>query len=86
MKKKLTLTIEESITRNAKRMARREGVSVSEIVERYLAEKISGETGWTPEEGSWTSGMMGSLHLPEKLDDSDYKTIKEREIFKKYDL
>lgn len=81
MKKKLTLTIEESISKRAKRLAKREGTSVSEIVEQYLAEKTSEDTEWKPKENSWTAKMLGSI--PD-LKESDIKKIKEKEILKKY--
>ena len=41
MKEKLTLTIDKKTKERAKRFARREGVSLSQIVEAYL-EKLSG--------------------------------------------
>ncbi len=84
MKKKLTLTIEESISKRAKRLAKREGTSVSEIVEQYLAERTSEETGWKPEENSWTAKMLGSVPLSDKLKEGDIKKIKEKEILQKY--
>lgn len=84
MKKKLTLTIEESISKRAKRLAKREGTSVSEIVEQYLAEKTSEDTEWKPKDGSWTEKMLGSVPISEELKESDIKKIKEKEILKKY--
>lgn len=84
MKKKLTLTIEESISKRAKRLAKREGTSVSEIVESYLAEKTSGETDWKPNENSWTAKLVGSVQLSGDLKEKDVKKIKEKEILKKY--
>lgn len=84
MKKKLTLTIEESVTRTAKRLAKREGVSVSEMVEGYLIERSAKERGWQPVEGSWTDQLLGSVHLSNEPADFDYKKIKEQEIQKKY--
>jgi hypothetical protein len=80
MKKKLTLSIDESVTRRAKRLAQREGTSVSEIVEKYLAEKTAEETGWKPAEGSWTARLLGVVPQSQE----DYKQIKEEEILKKY--
>jgi len=86
MKKKLTLTINESVSLKAKRLARREGTSVSEMVENYLAEKTSQEQGWKPEKGSWTERLLGSVKLPEDIENADYKTLKERALQKKYGL
>lgn len=84
MKKKLTLTVEESISERAKRLAKREGTSVSEIVENYLAEKTSEETDWKPKENSWTAKLVGSVQLPDELKEQDAKKIKEKQILKKY--
>lgn len=81
MKKKLTLTIEESVTKRAKQLARREGTSISQWVEQLLEEKTAESDGWSPEPGSWTNEMLGSADLPENL---DYKKIKESELLKKY--
>ena len=86
MKKKLTLTINESVSLKAKRLAKREGTSVSEMVENYLAEKTSQEQGWKPEKGSWTERLLGSVTLPANMDNADYKTLKERALQKKYGL
>jgi hypothetical protein len=80
MKKKLTLSIDESVTRRAKRLAQREGTSVSEIVEKYLAEKTAEESGWKPEEDSWTARLLGAVPQSQE----NYKEIKEEEILKKY--
>ncbi len=84
MKKKLTLTIEESVSEHAKRLAKRKGTSVSEMVEEYLKEKTAEETGWKPEPGSRTSKLLGSLKQPREDKKLDYKEIKEKEILKKY--
>lgn len=86
MKKKLTLTIDESVSMKAKRLARREGTSISEMVENYLAEKTSEDQGWKPEKGSFTERLLGSVKLPADMQNEDYKTVKERALRKKYDL
>ncbi|MGF1668875.1 MAG: DUF6364 family protein [Balneolaceae bacterium] len=84
MKKKLTLTIDETVTEKAKRLAKREGISVSEMIERYLRDKTAEESGWKPKPGSRTSELLGSLTLPEEYREKNYKKIKEKEILKKY--
>lgn len=82
MKKKLTLTIEKEVTERAKVVARREGTSISQWVENLLREKTaSANEKWLPEPNSWTEEMLGSVSLP---DGTDYKTLKEKEILKKY--
>jgi len=82
VKKKLTLTIEKEVTERAKILARREGTSISQWVEDLLKEKAAkADCQWIPEPGSWTENMLGSVSLQ---DDTDYKTLKEKEILKKY--
>jgi predicted CopG family antitoxin len=84
MKKKLTLTIDEEVTERAKRLAKRENTSVSEIVEEYLNHRTQGETDWKPDEDSKTARLLGALTLPEELKEMDYKKLKEKEILEKY--
>ena len=86
MNKKLTLTVDESVSLKAKRLARREGTSVSEMVENYLAEKTLQDQVWKPEKGSLTERLLGSVKLPTDIENTDYKTIKERVLQKKYGL
>ena len=82
MKKKLTLTIEKEVTERAKLVARREGTSISQWVENLLREKTArANKEWSPVPGSWTEEMLGSVSLPEE---TEYKTVKEKEILKKY--
>ena len=84
MKKKLTLTIDPDVTERAKRLAKRENTSVSEIVESYLAERTAIETEWKPDPDSKTAALLGSVTLPEGVRDMDHKELKERAILKKY--
>jgi predicted CopG family antitoxin len=84
MKKKLTLTIDSEVTERAKRLAKRENTSVSEIVESYLAERTEEETEWAPDPVSNTAALLGSVTLPEVVRDLDYKKLKERAIRNKY--
>lgn len=84
MKTKLTLTIDESIKNRAKQMARRRGTSVSEMVEQYLERNINEDWGWQPQQDSWVGQLLGSVKLPAKYQQMDEKTIKEKEIQKKY--
>lgn len=84
MKKKLTLTIDPDITERAKRLAKRENTSVSEIVENYLAERTGKETDWKPDPGSKTAALLGSVTLSEEYREMETKELKERAILKKY--
>jgi predicted CopG family antitoxin len=84
MKKKLTLTIDEEVTEQAKRLAKRENTSVSEIVEQYLVKRTSDDLDWKPEKNSITASLLGSVSLPKNQSKQSYKQIKESEILKKY--
>lgn len=63
MKKKLTLTIEESVKDRAKVFAKRKGISVSEMVEKYLDKKTRSEP-WDIPIDSPVNRFAGSLPLP----------------------
>ncbi|MEX2395955.1 MAG: DUF6364 family protein, partial [Balneolales bacterium] len=71
MKTKLTLTIDETIKKRAKKMAKRRGMSVSEMVEQYLENNIDEDYEWQPQPGSWVDQLLGSSQLPEKYKDLD---------------
>jgi len=81
MKKKLTLTIDQTITEKAKRLAKREGTSISKWVEQMLTEKTESGTNWQPKPNSRLESVLGAGKLP---DSRSYKEIKQDEILKKY--
>lgn len=60
MRKKLTLVLEESVIEQAKRMARQENTSVSEVVERYFISQSQHQV-WKAEEGSVVGMLSGSV-------------------------
>lgn len=84
MKKKLTLTIEESVKERAKRFADRHNTSISNMVEKFLDSVTREESGFKPEPGSWTESMRGVASMPEEYKGLTDKQIKEQEILKKY--
>ncbi|HEX6983711.1 MAG TPA: DUF6364 family protein [Balneolaceae bacterium] len=84
MKKKLTLTIEESVKDRAKRFAEGHHTSISEMVEKFLESVTEKDIGFTPEPGSWTESMIGVAELPSEYEGMTYKQIKEKELLKKY--
>ena len=84
MKKKLTLTVEDSVLQRAKAYAARQGISVSEIVEKYLDEHTAEETDWKPEPNSWVSQILGSARLSKEDQEKSYKEIWEEEITQKF--
>lgn len=84
MKKKLTLTIEESVKKRARKYADRHDTSISDMVENYLDSITKEDAGFTPEPGSWTESMIGIAGLSPENRISSYKEIKREEILKKY--
>ncbi len=84
MKKKLTLTVDDSVLKRAKAYAAKQGMSVSEIVEKYLDENTAEEEGWMPEPKSWVSEILGSARLSKEDQEKSYKEIREEEITKKF--
>lgn len=86
--KKLTLTIEETVSPRAKRLAKKKRVSVSEMVENYLAEKTASEIGWKPKEDSWTkkmTGILSSEHKQQYREDT-IKKLKQEAVGQKYEI
>ena len=80
MTTKLTLTIEDSVITIAKKYAKQQGKSLSDIVENYLMTLTSKED---KEESISPSilKLMGVVDLPE---DFDYKTELTKGLVKKY--
>lgn len=77
MKKKLTLSIDDRISARAKRFARQQGTSVSDLVETYLAEIASkGGEQWEPPTGSVTASLLAAAKDASKIG-VDYKAEKE---------
>lgn len=75
MKKKLTLTIEESVKERAKVLAKRRGTSVSEMVEEYLDRKARSEGEDLPKD-SPVNQFAGSLPLSDS-DKGDDELLRE---------
>ena len=72
MTTKLTLTVESQIIERAKKYAKGTGKSLSELVESYLDEISSGETG----EGCVSpklKKLIGAVSLPDDFDEEKEK-------------
>lgn len=80
MTTKLTLTIEEKVISSAKKYARKEGKSLSNLVENYLKSISSGETDLQSLSPTVTK-LMGVIKLPQ---DFDYKNELGESLSKKY--
>ncbi len=77
---KLTLTLEDAVIDSAKKYARKNGKSLSTIVENYL-KSISAQENEAPKLSSKVSSLMGSIKLP---DDFDYKKELGDSLMEKY--
>ena len=82
MTTKLTLTIDDSVITIAKKYARKNGKSLSDIVENYLMSLTSKESK-EEEISSKVLKLMGVIKLPQ---DFDYKTELTKGLSKKYKL
>ena len=82
MTTKLTLTIDDSVITIAKKYARKNGKSLSDIVENYLMSLTSKESK-EEEISSKVLKLMGGIKLPQ---DFDYKTELTKGLSKKYKL
>ncbi len=81
MKKKLTLVIDDEVIERAKRHARAQNTSVSDMVESYLAEQTR-EEAWSPPAGSVLARLTGAV-TPDATAASDDERL-ERALREKY--
>lgn len=84
-KKTLNLTIEEGIKERAKRIAKKRGISVSQLFEETIVQQEDPEE-FKPKPGSGIEQLMTAIPDSQKLDDYDYKKLKKEALRKKYDL
>jgi len=83
MSTKLTLTIDKSVIEEAKRYAKSQGRSLSNLIEEYLKSVSSKDDKFRDIELSpITKSLFGSVKFKGK--DIDYKKILEDEILKKH--
>lgn len=70
MDKKLTLSLNKSIIENAKRYAKTNNISLSKLIESYLA-SLTKRTNNEPEITPLVKSLSGVIELPSKFDDKD---------------
>ncbi len=80
MQTKLTLSVDQHIIEQAKVYAKKQGISLSKLVQEFLKQKASEvkEEVEVPEE---LKGVYGAFKLPE---DFDYKKEKAKRLLEKY--
>ncbi|MFC2087072.1 DUF6364 family protein [Bacteroidota bacterium] len=81
MNTKLTLTIEQSIIKRAKKYAKQKGRSLSDIIENYLKVITNDEKETNNDIAPLTKSLRGTFKAPK---DFDYKKELSRELSKKY--
>lgn len=81
MNTKLTLTIEQTLIEKAKKYAKKQGRSLSDLVENYLKVIIKEENTKVIDSAPITSSLRGSFKAPE---DFDYKEELAKGLSKKY--
>lgn len=84
-KKTLNLTIEESIKERAQRIAKKRGISVSSLVEQAISCEEDPEE-FTPKPGSAAHRIYNLIPESDKVDDYDYKKLKEEALREKYGI
>ena len=72
MKKKLTITIDSELIPVAKRYARQHGISLSALIERYLAQMTHEESQ------SFATRWRGKFRPTEKQGDPRYEYLKKK--------
>jgi hypothetical protein len=75
---KLTLSVEKDIISRAKRYAREQGVSVSEMVETYLAAVAEAPTRSTKDAPPILRSIRGSLKKADLQEYKKYRSAKYR--------
>ncbi len=84
-KQSLNLSVEKSIKKRAKRIAKSKGISVSKFFEELIVrEKAPNE--YSPEPGSAAYKIANLIPEEEKLDHYDYDEMKEEALKDKYGL
>lgn len=84
-KQTLNLSVEESIKKRAKRIARKKGISVSRFFEELVESQEEPEE-FEPTPGSGVEQLMNAIPESEKLDNYDYDKLKYEALKEKYDL
>ena len=82
-KETLNLSIEESIKRRAKKIAKQRGISVSRFFEKLVAEQDDSDI-FTPTPGTAAYNIANAIPESEKVDDYDYKELKAEMLEERY--
>lgn len=81
----LNLSIDETIKRRAKKIAKQKGISVSRFFENLVAEQEDPDE-FTPTPGGAAEQIMNAIPEEKKVDNYDYDKLKYEALKKKYDL
>ncbi len=81
MNTKLTLTVEREVVEKAKKYARKEGRSLSKIVENYLKALSSERNKQGKNTGVVVKSLRGSFMAPKKI---NYKVQLSESLYNKY--
>lgn len=73
MKTKLTITVDKDLVPEAKRFARRRGVSLSSLIEDALRDMTS-----EGERGSFSARWRGTMVLADREQDERYRALAEK--------
>lgn len=76
-KETLNLSIRKHIKERAKKMARQQGLSVSELFENFIAAQEDKEE-FIPPPGSGTAQFVNAIPESDKVVDYDYKKLKQK--------
>ncbi len=78
---KLTLTLEQNVIEKAKKYAKNNNRSLSDIIENYLKVVVEEKTNFETETASLTKSLKGSFKKPS---DFDYKKQLKNRLTQKY--
>jgi antitoxin component of RelBE/YafQ-DinJ toxin-antitoxin module len=84
-KKSLNLTVEEPIKERAKYIAKKRGISVSQLFEEAIIREEEQEE-FIPRPGSAVEKIMNAISQSKRVDNYDYKKLKMEALEEKYGL
>lgn len=82
-KKTLNLSIRESIKQRAKHMAKKRGISVSQLFEEMITREKDADS-FIPPPDSGTAQFINAIPKENKVDNYDYKKLKAEMLEEKY--
>lgn len=82
-KETLNLSVHKHLKERAKKLARQQGLSVSQLFEKFIAAQEDQE-GFIPPPGSGTAQFVNTIPESDKVVDYDYKKLKKKMLEERF--